>query len=503
MRILKSVLMIGLLVMLLPPCPGMGASPTITASPYYGPPTTVVTVKGGNFGFFELVDIYLDETPVKVVGTDSTGAFGGWAAIKVTVPKAATPDTYYFTAVGRKSGLYAQTTFVVCTDWAQFRFDNWHKGYNPYENLISPANVADLEQWFSLPTGAALDASPTVTSPLGIVCVASRDGKVRVTKPNSGIGWSTTIKSTGGAIYATPAVLGSRAYVGSTDGKLWTWDYSTDQFYVTATLVSAIYAAPTVTASGVFVAAVNGKVYKYKPAALNISLWATPGSTGGAIYASPTVANGLVYVASGDGKLYAFNNTSGAALWNVPLCVGVAGLASTPAVSNGLVYVGAPNKNLYALNAQNGAHVWTFLAGGAIYSSPALANGRLYFGAIDGYLYCLDAAYGFQNWKVYAGAKVYSSPAVANGVVYVGTDAGKVLAYNAATGARLWSAQTNGMVRSSPVVANGTLYVTSNDTRLYAYRIDSGGLELSQGGRVKKLRPDPGTLVPNPDLKLE
>ena len=114
------------------------AAPGITLSPKTGPPTSQVMVSGTGFGAFEAVDIYFDTTDEALA---STGADGSFSGITISVPGSAVPGTHFITGVGRHSGLSAQAPFKVNANWLQFRFANKHRGVNPYENVLSPANT--------------------------------------------------------------------------------------------------------------------------------------------------------------------------------------------------------------------------------------------------------------------------------------------------------------------------------------------------------------------------
>jgi len=154
--------------------PAQAASPAITLSPSAGPPTTRIKVSGSGFGANEAVDVYFDATDMVLASTDGTGAF----TVTFKVPASAHPGTHYVTAVGRSSGLSAQRTFNVNTNWAEFHFGPAHLGWNPYENTLSTANVSSLDEvWATQTGGFELDgASPTVAN--GTVYVGSSDGKV-------------------------------------------------------------------------------------------------------------------------------------------------------------------------------------------------------------------------------------------------------------------------------------------------------------------------------------
>jgi hypothetical protein len=140
---------------------------SISLAPTVGPPTTQTTVTGAHFGNNETVDIYFDTTDLVLAATSSSGAF----TQNLPVPAAAAPGQHWITALGRSSGLSAQTAFMVRTDWAQFRYGPRHSGDNPFENVLTPGNVSGLGQAWAAATGGAITSSPAVAG--GVVYVGS------------------------------------------------------------------------------------------------------------------------------------------------------------------------------------------------------------------------------------------------------------------------------------------------------------------------------------------
>ena len=419
--------------------------PAVTLSPTAGPPTSTVSVSGSNFGSYEAVDIYFDTTDEALAAANVQGAFSG---INIPVPASAVPGTHWVTAVGRHSGLSAQAAFTVQTNWAEFGDVAQHTGVNPYENVLNPSNVTDLDLDWSAPTGAGIDSSSAVAN--GVVYVGSEDHNLYAFNAQTGAEvWSAP---TSFYIDSSPAVANGVVYVGSTDSNLYAFNAQT-----------------------------------------GAQLWKAP--TGSYIStSSPAVANGVVYVGSTDSNLYAFNAQTGAQLWKAPTG---SYIDSSPAVAHGVVYVGSEDHNLYAFNAKTGVQLWKAPTGSYIDSSPAVANGVVYVGSDDDNLYAFNAQTGAQLWKAPTGNTILSSPAVANGVVYVGSDDGSLYAFNAQTGAQLWSAVTGGSIHSSPAVANGVVYVGSDDGSLYAY-------SLPPNDQLKPpTRPNVGSLHPNLKLHLQ
>jgi len=231
--------------------------PAITLTLLAGPPTSSVSVSGTNFGRSEAVDIYFDTADEALAATNGQGQFSG---ISIQVPAGAVPGTHWVTAIGRHSGLSAQTSFLVQTDWAQYRNIPKHTGTNPYENVLSPTNVANLDVDWSAPTGAAVASSPAVVN--GVVYVGSGDDHLYAFNAQTGAQlWSAT---TAGGVSSSPAVANGVVYVGSTfDDHLYAFNAQT-----------------------------------------GAQLWSA--TTGSLVSSSPAVANGVVYVGSDDDHLYAY-----------------------------------------------------------------------------------------------------------------------------------------------------------------------------------------------------
>jgi outer membrane protein assembly factor BamB len=453
------------------------AAPGVRLAPGSGPPTSTVRVSGTGFGAHRAVDIYFDTTHKALASTNGNGKFSG---IPVTVPTLAVPGTHYITAVQRHSGRSAQARFLVNTNWNQFRFSSAHSGFNRFENVLSPSNVAGLGLDWSFPTGQQPISSPAVAN--GVAYIA--DGGPDLFALNAATGakvWRAADFNT----LSSPAVANGIVYIGDDTGlsafnaatgtKL--WNFSTFR----------IDASPTVANGVVYAAAGSGMVALN--AATGTKLWTfTTGSFG--TDTSPAVANGMVYFGSTDHKIFALNAATGTKLWSLTTKGPV---FSSPAVANGVVYIGSGitgtvGDQVLALNATTGARVWSFTTGGTE-SSPAVANGVVYVGSDDGNVYALNAATGTELWSFTPLGAVFSSPAVANGVVYIGAGRSNLYALNAANGTELWNFTAGDVINSSPAVANGVVYVTSLDGNVYAFHLPGGIAGIN--------RPNPRRLHPN------
>src|ERR1019366_33401 len=316
------------------------AQPAVTVIPKSGPPTDRVTVSGTGFGADEAVDIYFDTTDLALAATNPSGSFTG---IRLTIPPSAVPGAHWITGVGRTSGLAAQTTFIVQTDWSQFRRGPQHHGYNPTENILNVSNVGDMQVRWTATTRGAVESSPAVAN--GVVYVGSGDDKVYAFNTATGqLIWSPAIVAPAAEVAASPAVANGAVYVGAPDGRLYPFNAATGQPIWNATTGNIINSSPAVANGMVYVGSEDGKLYAFN-AATGQPTWSA--ATGQPIYSSPAVANGVVYVGSGN-KLYALNAATGQPIWSAPT-TGYS-VASSPAVAHGVVYVGSGDDKLYAFN---------------------------------------------------------------------------------------------------------------------------------------------------------
>ncbi|MBM4296060.1 MAG: hypothetical protein FJ126_14325, partial [Deltaproteobacteria bacterium] len=120
---------------------GAAAAPSLTLSPGWGPPTLSLTVKGSGFPANTVAELYFDFLSLALAATDGAGAF----TRTVKVPSGALPGLHWITAYVRATGVGAQRGFTVRTSWRQFHSVAQHTGWNPFENIIYPSTVPNLD----------------------------------------------------------------------------------------------------------------------------------------------------------------------------------------------------------------------------------------------------------------------------------------------------------------------------------------------------------------------
>jgi eukaryotic-like serine/threonine-protein kinase len=299
-----------------------------------------------------------------------------------------------------------------------------------------------------------------------------------------------------GPIISSPAVVGGKVYVGSSDGSLYAVSERTGMLAWRFKTKGPVRSSPAVVGDSVFFSSLDGNIYavgatdgkvRWRFATQGERRFTAPGIHGimprtetmpdpfDLFLSSPTVADGVVYVGSGDRHVYALDAASGALRWKFETGNVV---HATPAVSNGTVYIGSWDRYMYALDANTGAVRWKFQTGDdtviynqvGIASSAAVANGIVYFGCRDSKFYAVDARTGALRWKRDEhGSWVIGSPAIAHGNVYYTTSDERVfVALDAASGALRFTIPYGAFAFSSPSIAGNIVYFGSFDGKLYA-----------------------------------
>jgi outer membrane protein assembly factor BamB len=463
----------------LPARAATAATTALTIAPATGTPSVSVAVSGTGFGASEAVDVYVDLVDTLLLVSSSSGSISG----SVLIPATASPGTHYVTAIGRKSGDAAQTTYTATTPWDQFGYGNSHLGTNPFENTLTGSNVSSAGVLWSYPSNGE---GGTVAVAGGRAFVSTYNGIEALSVATGAFLWRYESAQD---FPASPAVSNGVVYVGSVTGTMFALNAATSAKLWTANLPSPLFASATVVNGVVYVAA-SDTVYALSAATGSV-LWSY--TTGAAVDASPSVVGGVVYIGSEDDKVYALNATTGGAIWTYATGGEV---ESSPAVANGVVYVGSDDHKVYAIEALGknpGTLLWSFSTGSDVYESPAATNGLVFVGSADGNEYALNAFTGTTVWSL-STAQVVRSACVANGIVYFTSENGAFYAVAASTGALL-SAQITGVTYvGSPSISDGVEYLSVVGGNTYAF-------SLTAKSNVRRAGP-PAFSSLHPDLRL-
>jgi len=130
------------------------------------------------------------------------------------------------------------------------------------------------------------------------------------------------------------------------------------------------YSTPAVAYGRVYIGSTDGKVYSFGAASGKLR-WSH--STGGYVYASPAVWEQKVYAGSYSGRFFALDAATGAEVWSFRANGRISGSAT---VLDGVVWFATLRERTYALDARTGALLWEFPDGKY---SPVVADAeRLY-----------------------------------------------------------------------------------------------------------------------------
>jgi outer membrane protein assembly factor BamB len=459
----------------------------IALKPAVDPPTSLIRARGSGYAGREVVALFFDGVRV---GSDVTNPNGKFNA-PLRVPAEARPGDHTVEAVGQTSGVSARAVFLVRTDWLQGCFEGGRSCFNPFENVIGPANAAELAVAWRALVGTDGHSSPVYAN--GKLFVGTTQGLVGLDPATGAI----IINDRSGPVSTTPAVIRGfdpqpdppgKVIFGTTDGNLYAVSTTGDALWQVS--LGAAPASPLVIQgigdpnSRVVVGA-GGTLFAFD--GNGNRLWATVLEGGdiskaAALLALPDSPNRVV-VAAGN-TLYTLDADTGVIIWaNAPSRspLGAPSVGDPNLVPNPNVLVGDQGGNLFSLDPRSGAIKATFAAAGPISGSPAIGDPNqsqpwVAFGDGGGNIYAIDTTEAFPPpiWQAALGGPVDGPPVLANGVVYVATDPEggnpHMFALDQASGRVLFDGLLPGGVASSPIVADGRLIVATKSGDIVGYQ---------------------------------
>lgn len=271
----------------------------------------------------------------------------------------------------------------------------------------------------------------------------------------SGFGYVTALKLSDGSqiwhrrtdspMSSSPAILGSRAFLTSTNNDFYAIDvddgeivWNDQAIAETARVLSS--PSPAVTPDILAVGYSSGELIAYLPAN-GRRLWAdtltssgryTPLSVINDIAGKPTIQDGIVYAASHSGILTAIDARTGARIWSRTF-----GSRQGPVIGGDYVFVVGTGGKVACLNKIDGKIAWTrdlpeFKDGNRenriVWTGPLLANGRLVVVSSEGDVVALSPQNGETLSEMKVGQPIYIEPIAAVGKVFVVTDNATLIA---------------------------------------------------------------------------
>jgi outer membrane protein assembly factor BamB len=137
-------------------------------------------------------------------------------------------------ANGTGGFLTSTNTNQLQTDWPMFGFNAQHTHFNPYENVLNPANVSSLVLDWRYNTGGGIYGSSPVEVN-GIVYASSSGGTYALKATTGAYLWSYPITSN-----SSPAVANGVVYVGSDDHNLYALNATTGAYLWSYSITTAV-----------------------------------------------------------------------------------------------------------------------------------------------------------------------------------------------------------------------------------------------------------------------
>jgi outer membrane protein assembly factor BamB len=244
---------------------------------------------------------------------------------------------------------------------------------------------------WTFPTKSHVESTPAIVGDR-VVFTAGDDGVYCLNAKTGKKVWQR------GGMHAdiSPAVVGSRVYVGTGYGK-----------YQALCLDLA-----------------KGTVLWQKPQ--DLAVWGPPAVLGNRVYYG--LGNGD-FTKSGQspkGRVICLDTTSGNEIWRYPVPDAV---LTAVALHAGKATFGCRDGKVYTLTADAGKLVWKAVAGAPVLGSPAVVSGHVYAVGGDGSVRSFTSGSGTEEWSVLkvSPAGFLASPAVAAGCLYVGTPKGELV----------------------------------------------------------------------------
>jgi outer membrane protein assembly factor BamB len=351
---------------------------------------------------------------------------------------------------------------VEAAHWPIFRGDTALSG-------IAKDRVPDkLNLLWSFQTGSEIISSPVLG--LGRAYVGSTDGKVYSVDLSDGRKvWEY---DTGDDIEASPLLLDDAVYIGNLSGNFYSLDALTGQLRWKYKCDNSIYGSANWAKTSeeketsVFVGCYDNRVYCFE-ASTGTLKWAY--ETENYINGAPSTDGIQVVFGGCDELLHIISVSDGAKTGEVFAGSYIPGSAAL--VAN-RAYLGHYGNRLICIGLADQKIIWEYEDKehpGPFFSSPAVGEGRVVIGSRDGYVHCVDQNTGEKIWDFQTRDEIDSSPVIAGDRVIIGSIDGRLYTVDLKTGKLIWSYEIGAAIIGCPAVAGGFIVIGAEDGRVYAF----------------------------------
>lgn len=262
--------------------------------------------------------------------------------------------------------------------------------------------------------------------------------------------------------YASPIVAEQKVFAGSTNGVMYSYDYSTGAAGWNYSTQSQIRSTAAYYNGALYFTAANGILYKIN-ASSGQQVWNTTigDASVGCANSQVIIYDNIVFASICYYNLTAVNASSGEIIWAKTWGT----YSDTVAVDDGILVSGYSRQGL---NAFNGSVLWTDWMIGQ--STAAIVDGIAYYMSNNDYIVAVNVGNGTQAWNYTAGSGGYwHAPTVYQDMVLYCTNSDVLLSLNKSSGQPLWNA--SGCYQSSPVIVNQTIF-TSASTGINSFSLN-------------------------------
>ncbi len=201
---------------------------------------------------------------------------------------------------------------------------------------------------------------------------------------------------------------------------------------------------------------------------------------------SPAVSQDLLVTPFSSGELIAYIPANGRRLWTDTLTTAgrftplsaINDIAGRPVIEDGIVYAASYSGVLAAIDARSGARLWNIAFGSRL--GPVVGGDFLFVLGVDGQLACFRKLDGgvvwtrslpaFRNEEKRKKPIVWTGPLLASNRLLVASSTGEVLALSIQTGETVAELDVGDPVYVNPIAANGKALLLTEDAQLIAIR---------------------------------
>jgi outer membrane protein assembly factor BamB len=199
---------------------------------------------------------------------------------------------------------------------------------------------------------------------------------------------------------------------------------------------------------------------------------------------SPAVSQDLLAVPYSSGELIAYVPQNGRRLWSdtlstlgryTPLSV-INDIAGRPSIQDGVVYAASHSGVLAAIDARSGARMWATVLGSR--QGPVIEGQFLFIVSVEGKVVCFNKLDGkvvwvrdlpsFKNVKEKKNRIVWVGPLVVSNKLVVASSHGYLLALSPQDGSTVGELKLNDPIYIEPIAAAGKIFVLNDKGQLIA-----------------------------------